>query len=275
MNPFAIVGIVVDLAGMAVIVAGVLISGELRWPLIIAGATLSFIGVVMFVIGRKAGRFYGVSPRLAARGTPATALVEQMQDTGVIFNGSPVVRFHLNVSHQAHDYPAKVQQALPRSRREEVSIGSRVAVRVDPEDSGRLVIDWSQAPAAPRGVAAPAAAPTGHTPADSTPAERRRSAAELLARGRRGTARIVAAQEAGDAVRLGLMPPDDERAGAMMALLDLEVKLPGRDPYPARVMHWVPAALAGQVGPGREVVVAVDRDDPEREVAIDWEASPG
>lgn len=274
MNPFGIVGIMVDLVGVAVILTGVLIPGEARWPLIIAGATLSFIGAVMLVIGQKAGRFYGVSPRLLARGQPAFAEVEQMQETGVIFNRSPVVRFRLKVSHQAHDYPAEVQQAVPRPRRGALVIGSRVAVKVDPEDKNRVVIDWSQAPEAPRGVTAPAAAPAGQALVDSVPPEHRKSAAELLVRGRRGTARIVAAQEVGDAVRLGLMAPGDERAGATMALLDLEVKLPGRDPYPARVVHWVPAELAGRVGPGREVVVAVDRDDPEREVAIDWEASP-
>jgi hypothetical protein len=275
MNPFGIIGIVVDLVGVAVILAGVLIPGEARWPLIITGAVLSFIGAVMLVIGQRAGRFHGVSPRLAARGVPATALVEQMQETGVIYNRSPVVRFGLKVSHQAHDYPAEVQQAVPRPRRDALAIGSRVAVKVDLADKNRVVIDWTQAPVPPRGVTAPAAAPAGHALVDSVPPEHRKSAAELLARGRRATARIVAAQEVGDAVRLGLMAPSDERAGAMMTLLDLEVKLPGRDPYPARVVHWVPAALAGRVGPGREVVVAVDRDDPEREVAIDWEASPG
>lgn len=273
MNPFAFVGLGVDLVGMALVVAGVLVPGEARWGLIITGATLSFVGVVMFIIGRKVGRFLGVSPRLLSRGVPATAVVEQTRQTGVIFNTAPVLGFRLKVTHEARDYPAEVQQAVPRRLVGAVLPGSSVAVRVDPADPTQVAIDWSQTPTQPRVAPAPVAPElTGSELAKAIPPEQRKSAAELLARGRRGTARVVAAQEMGDAVRLGVIAPGDERAGAMMTLLDLEVKLPGRDPYPARVVHWVPASLRGQVGPGREVVVAVDRDDPEHQVAIDWEA---
>ena len=275
MNPFAVIGAVVDLVGMGVIVAGVLSPGEARWPLIVGGATLSFIGAVMVLIGLKVGRFYGVSPRLLARGQPAFAEVEQVHPTATTFMGSPVAAFRLKVSHQAHDYPLDVQQAVPRELLAEVGPGSRVTVKVDPEHPDRVVIDWSQPPTPPR--VTPAASPeqrSGRELVESIPPEQRRSAADLLAPGRRGTARIVAAKELGDAVRLGVIAPGDERAGAMMTMLDLEVKLPGRDPYPVKVVHWVPASQVGKAGPGREVVVAVDRDDPEHQVAIDWEAPP-
>lgn len=275
MNPFALIGIVVDLAGVGLIVAGALITGDPRWPLIASGATLSLIGTMMFIIGRSAGSFYGTSPRLAARGITATALVEKMQETGTFFRGSPVVSFGLKVTHQARDYPVEVRQALPRSLRDSVLPGSRVAVRVDPEEPNRVVVDWSEAPRPPRLTPEAVGRPGGTGRAEAITAEQPRSAADVLARGRRGTARILAAREMGDAARLGIIAPDDERAGAMMVLFDLEVKLPGRDPYPARVAHWVPASQVGKVGPGREVVVAVGREDPEREVAIDWEASLG
>lgn len=275
MNPFAIIGAVVDLAGIGVIVAGVLIPGEARWPLIITGVSLSFIGAVMFAIGQKVGRFYGVSPRLLAGGQPAFAEVEQARPTGTIFMGSPVVAFRLKVSHQAHDYPLDVQQAVPQDLLAEVGPGSRVTVKVDPEHPDRAAIDWSQPPTPPRVTpSAPAGQPAGRDPVDSIPPESRKSAADLLAHGRRGTARIVAAKELGDAVRVGVTAPGDERAGAMMMVLDLEVKLPGRDPYPVKVVNWVPASQVGRAGPGREVAVAVDRDDPEHQVAIDWETPP-
>lgn len=272
MNPFAVIGLVVDLVGMALVVIGALVGGEARWPVIIAGVTLSFVGMAMFLIGRKAGRFFGLSPRLLSRGVPATAVVERVRETGVMFNNSPVLGFWLTVSHQAHDYPVELLQALPRPLLGAVSPGTRLAVKVDPDDPQKVAIDWSQPPTPPTGAAAPpAATPLGSEPAEAVPPENRRSAADLLARGRRGTARIVAAKEVGNAARLGVVGSGDERAGAMMNVLDLEVKLPGREPYPVRVVHWVPASLAGQVGPGREVVVAVDRDDPEHQVAIDWE----
>src|SRR4030065_2584795 len=105
MTPFAVIGLVVDRVGMALVVAGVLLPGESRWPVIIAGVTLSFVGVVIFLIGRKVGRFFGLSPRLLSRGVAATAVVERMGATGVIFNNSPVVGFRLTVSHQADDSP--------------------------------------------------------------------------------------------------------------------------------------------------------------------------
>jgi hypothetical protein len=158
MNPLAVVGLVVDLIGMTLIVVGALVPGEARWPLIITGAALSFIGVVMFLIGHKVGRFFGLSPRLLGRGVPATAVVEQVRDTGVIFNNSPVLGFRLMVSHQAHDYPAEVQQAVPRPLLGTVPPGTRLAVRVDPADPQQVVIDWSQAPVPPRVPTAPAAA---------------------------------------------------------------------------------------------------------------------
>jgi hypothetical protein len=275
MNPFGIIGIIVDLVGVAVIVAGALIPGEARWALIITGVSLSFIGAVMFLIGQKAGRFYGVTPRLLARGQPAFAEVEQLRPTGVIFNNAPVVAFRLKVAHQAHDYPVDVQQATPRRLLDTLLPGSRLAVKVDPERADRVVIDWSQDPTPPRvPPTVVAGESSGPGSVETLRPEQPRSASELLARGRRGTARIMAAKEMGDAVRLGVVAPDDERAGAMMALLDLEVKLPGREPYPVRVVHWVPASQVGKAGPGREVVVAVDRDDPEHQVAIDWETPP-
>ena len=52
------------------------------------------------------------------------------------------------------------------------------------------------------------------------------------------------------------------------------MKLPGRAAYPVSVVHWVPASQVGKTGAGREVVIAVDRDDPEHQVAIDWETPP-
>jgi hypothetical protein len=53
----------------------------------------------------------------------------------------------------------------------------------------------------------------------------------------------------------------------------MAVKLPGRSEYDAEVAHRVPDRLIGRVGPGVEVEIAADRDDPERSVAIDWDAS--
>ena len=56
-----------------------------------------------------------------------------------------------------------------------------------------------------------------------------------------------------------------------MFIFEFEVKLPGSEPYPATVVHGVPARLIGRVGPGLELPVAADREDPEHRVAIAWD----
>jgi hypothetical protein len=43
------------------------------------------------------------------------------------------------------------------------------------------------------------------------------------------------------------------------------------DRYAAQVLHRVPDEYVGKIGPGLEVEIAVDREDPEHQVAIDWE----
>jgi len=57
-------------------------------------------------------------------------------------------------------------------------------------------------------------------------------------------------------------------------MIQLEVKLPGRDPYNATIGHRVPERLVGKVGPRTAVDVAVGRGD-DQEVAIDWDALSG
>lgn len=280
MNAFSLAGVTLDGIGMALIVAGFIAGGEARWGLVITGAVMSVAGAMLYLTGRKVGSFSGVAPRLLRTGLPARAVVERMWETGVTVNGSPVFGFGLQVTRDGQEaYPAEVQQAVPRMLVGAVLPGGTLAVKVDPADPARVGIDWSESPVAggaAGGLSALAAAAPPEEVAEvirSLPPDQRGSAAELLARGRRGTARLVGIRDMGDAVELGLMAANDERAGARVALLELEVKLPGKEPYPAQVLHWLPARLEGRVGPGRTLAVAVGRDDPQHEVAVDWEAA--
>ena len=77
------------------------------------------------------------------------------------------------------------------------------------------------------------------------------------------------AKAAGDISELGVAPPDDAHPDDRLYILELEVKLPGRSPYPVRIGHRLPERLYGRVGPGMIIPVAVDRDD-DQSVAIDW-----
>jgi hypothetical protein len=272
-----ILGAVADTAGMALVIVGLATD---RMELLGPGIPLLATGTILTLVGVKArGALGGQSLRVLMRGaaaieggTPTRAVVRAIGETGVTINEAPVFSFDLELQPEAQaPYPATVKQMVPRMLVGAVLPGQEVTVRVDPAAPTRVAIDWSQLPR--QAEAAAVSLPPAEVLA-AIPPERRGSAAELLARGRRGTARLVAIRDLGDAVGTGVMGADDDRAGARVALLELEVKLPGRDPYPASVIHWLPARLVGQVGPGRELAVAVDRDDPEHEVAVDWEATP-
>jgi len=285
MNSIALIGLALDGIGTALVIAGVVAGGEARWGLIITGAILCSVGVYVYITGRKVGGLFGEGPRLVRTGSPTTAIVERMWETGVTVNDSPVFGFGLQVTRERQaPYSAQVQQAVPRMLVGAVLPGATLAVRVDPADPSRVAIDWASARAAGgRPAIVPGAATAAVAGASAAelaeavrdlPPEQRGDAAALLAHGRRATARITGARAVGTAGDLKLVPAGDPRAGDEMLLLDLEVKIPGRDPYPASVLHRVPSHLLGRVGPGLEVQVAVSRDDPEHDVAIDWEALP-
>lgn len=57
-----------------------------------------------------------------------------------------------------------------------------------------------------------------------------------------------------------------------LVYLELDVTVPGRQPYPVKTGEFINNASAGSVSPGRELQVKVDPTDPQR-VAVDWEAS--
>lgn len=57
-----------------------------------------------------------------------------------------------------------------------------------------------------------------------------------------------------------------------LVYLELDVSVGGPAPYPVRTGEYLTAASTGTVSPGRELVVKVDRADPQR-VAVDWDQS--
>jgi hypothetical protein len=57
-----------------------------------------------------------------------------------------------------------------------------------------------------------------------------------------------------------------------LVLMELEVHVPGGEPYEVDTGEYVTAAGQGSLAPGNELVVKVDPDDPQK-VAVDWDAS--
>ncbi|OFW66598.1 MAG: hypothetical protein A2Z12_08150 [Actinobacteria bacterium RBG_16_68_21] len=265
MNPFLAVGNVLVLAAFACAAAGVAIPGA-RAPLLLTAASLALPGLIMRTVGVKLGKLVGVHPSFVDAGLHGTAVITGIGDTGVTINNDPVVAFDLDVTIGDRRFSATLKQRTPRVIMGAVLPGSVVSVVADPEDASQVAIDWTQAPASgPR----PGPGLEGVSAKVGEPVTGIESATDLLRTGRKGTAEVKSAKDAGDISELGVVAPDDSHPDDRLYILELEVKLPGRSPYPVRIGHRLPERLYGRVGPGMIIPVAVDRDD-DQSVAIDW-----
>ncbi len=248
----------------ACLVAVFLVGGQGRMAFVTIGLATGISGVVFFMIGRQTAGLSAMTQKMRAVGKPGTATVVGIGDSRVTVNNDPVVAFTLDVTvDDGIPYRVETRQLVSRVAVGFFQPGARVPVIVDPDDPQQVVIDFSGDMPASSAIEAPAGIKGAKVG----------SASELLASGKRGTAVITAMQDMGDISDLGLQESgiagDDDR----VFMIQLEVKLPGRDPYTATIGHRVPEHLVGKVGPRTTVVVAVGRGD-DQEVAIDWETRP-
>lgn len=275
MNIFGTVGNLLLLGALGCGGAAVYFGGEARGALIITGISLLIPALIMRGVGRRVGSITGIQPDFIATGTRGTATVTSVGETGVTINNDPVLAFGLAVDIPGSPTATQIRQRMPRFLMGAVLPGAEVDVVADSEDPSRVAIDWTVAPRPGAGAARMAAASPGQGMEQISenmgePVTGVSSAAETLRKGRRGTAVIKSAKDAGDISDLGVVGSTDPGRDDRIYILELEVKLPGRSPYPARVGHRVPERLFGRIGPGMTVDVAVDRDD-DQDVAIDWE----
>lgn len=248
-------------ASAACVVGAVLVGGDGRMAFVTAGMALGIAGLVFFMIGRQMGGLAGLTQEMRTRGRPGTARVVGIGDTGVTVNNDPVAKFTLDVTvGDAIPYRVEIRQLVSRVAIGAFQPGATVPVLVDPDDPQQVAIDFS--------ADMPASTALPSVP-NKLEGAKVGSAAELLASGKEGKAVITAMQDMGDISDLGLQESSAPGADDRVFLIQLEVKLPGRDPYTATIGHRVPEHLVGKVGPRTEVVVAVGRGD-DQEVAIDW-----
>lgn len=225
---------------------------------------LGVTGFVFSTIGRRLGNLAVPTDHLMTNGLRGTATVVSLGDSGVLVNDEPVVAMTLDVSLPGTTlYRVEVRQLITSAAVDGLVPGAQLPVIVDPNDLTRVMVDFGgeleeAADAAPGGI------PEGKVG----------SAAELLARGIRGSAVITAMEDRGDISDLGLDTPGAVGGDDRLFVITLDVKLPGREPHTATIGHRVPQRLVGKVGPGIRVDVAVGRDD-DQEVAIDWDSVPG
>lgn len=283
-NLFTMIGGGIAVAGAGLAVAGLVFgSGPDRFGLVVPGIFMIVFGLIFYRVGSRIGKLVMGGRKVLETGRPGRGTITKMWETGVTINEQPVFGFEMDLEVEGAAAGAvSVQQVVPRMLAGAVLPGHSVAVKVDQDDPTEVVIDWSEMPA-PSGASS--AGPGTHSSSDIAAAlgdairrggsdapEPPESAAKLLRTGRRGTARVTSVADVGEIGELGLAGGDRELEDDRLYVIGLDVKLPGRSPYPAQIGHRVPDRLIGRVGPGLEVQVAVDRDN-DQSVAVDWDAS--
>lgn len=120
------------------------VAPEMRREAIVAvvvTVAAALLGVPALV--RLFSSFTGDEAVLAS-GTPGSATITSLKETGWRYNRRyPIVRFGLNVE-AAGVYAVEIKQAVDPDLLAQLAPGAVVAVRVDPLDRKRVVIDWRQ-----------------------------------------------------------------------------------------------------------------------------------
>lgn len=101
---------------------------------------LSLCGCVTGLVDRMTGE--GRADEIRKVGTPATARVLRIWDTGVTLNDDPVVGFRLEVRAEGLEpFEAETKALIGRLDVPRIQPGQEVPVRFDPNDHTRVALD--------------------------------------------------------------------------------------------------------------------------------------
>ncbi len=252
--------------------------------IIVVSGIVSILLVV--VVMRFVSGSLGDSKTLES-GVPGTATVMSLEPTGMVINDlNYVCRIGLRVQLPAQPtYDVMIQQSVPVTAMARVGPGASVAVKVDPTDRTKAVIDWSapvpqqmMSPAIGDPSAAEVAAAVAGAAASGTlgpTGMQGSSALELLQKGQRVRGVLTEFADSANTPRsLGLTPSQPEFIDDPMYALTLQLHIPNisppQRPLEARVVQRVPRAMVPQLQMGLQLNCAVDPSNPTREVAVDW-----
>jgi hypothetical protein len=83
--------------------------------------------------------------QLLTTGTPGTATIKGLTETGTLVNFNPQVVLDLEVALDGKDaYTTQLTTAVPQMQIPLVQPGNKVGVRVDPADPSAIAIDWTR-----------------------------------------------------------------------------------------------------------------------------------
>ena len=83
---------------------------------------------------------------LLTSGTPGSATIKNLTDTGTLVNFNPQVVLDLEVACAGKDpYAAQITTAVPQVYLARLQPGASIGVKVDPSDPTAIAIDWTAA----------------------------------------------------------------------------------------------------------------------------------
>lgn len=111
--------------------------------MVMTGGFMALVGIVLIVIGIIVGRRAASTDALLTTGTPGTATITGLTQTGMYFNENPQVRMQLLVSLPGQTpYATQHTEIVPLILLGRLNAGAPLQVRVDPMNLNRVAVDW-------------------------------------------------------------------------------------------------------------------------------------
>jgi hypothetical protein len=125
---------------LAVALGNVPVAGG---AMVMTGGFMALVGIVLIVVGIIVGRRAAATDALLATGTPGTATITGLTQTGMYVNENPQIRMQLLVSLPGQTpYATQHTEIVPLMLLGRLNSGAPLNVRVDPMNLNRVAVDW-------------------------------------------------------------------------------------------------------------------------------------
>jgi hypothetical protein len=138
---FIIGGIVLAVGAiMAIALGAIPYAGG---AMLLTGGILALVGIGLIVAGVIVGRRAASTDALLQTGTPGSATITGLTQTGMYFNENPQIRMQLLVTLPGQTpYAAQHTEIVPMMLLGRLNSGAPLQVRVDPMNLNRVAVDW-------------------------------------------------------------------------------------------------------------------------------------
>ncbi|HEX2706111.1 MAG TPA: hypothetical protein VHM65_10155 [Candidatus Lustribacter sp.] len=111
--------------------------------MVLTGGIMALVGIGLIVVGIIVDRRAASTDALLTSGTPGTATITGLTQTGMYMNENPQIRMQLLVSLPGQTpYATQHTEIVPMMLLGRLNSGAPLQVRVDPMNLNRVAIDW-------------------------------------------------------------------------------------------------------------------------------------